>query len=306
MVGNHLGLSKVRSTLQTYCKRVQARPVGLGLRVVLDAMLAELLGNGRDDRRIKTARKQYTVGHVTHQLTFDGSCETIADSLDAGRIVLDGIVLHPVAAVVPFLTRRHAPIVVARQERLVALALAFEGLEFAGDIDGAVAVVANIKRYDANGVTGYEEFVALLVVKHKGKDTAEVFEEVDALLAIKRQDNFTVGARLELVLSGIAATNLLMVIDFAVDSQHLLLVRRIQRLTTRFRVHDAQTLVGKDGASATIDTTPVRSAVTDFLTHLQYFLAELMRLLLNIQYSNDSTHKIISIKGFTIYYLKIR
>ena len=91
-----------------------------------------------------------------------------------------------------------------------------------------------------------------------------------------------------------------MVIDFAVDSQHLLLIRRIQRLTTRFRVHDAQTLVGKDGTSATIDTTPVRTAVTDFLTHLQCFLAELMRLLLDIQYSNDSTHIIYNLRFYNL------
>ena len=107
------------------------------------------------------------------------------------------------------------------QERLIALTLTFEGFQFGGDIDGAVAVISYIKRYHADGVAGNQELVALLIVKYEGENAAEVFEEVDALLTIQGQDYLTVGARLKLVLSGKAAADLLMVVDLTIHSQYL-------------------------------------------------------------------------------------
>jgi hypothetical protein len=171
---------------------------------------------------------------------------------------------------------------VARQERLVALTLAFQSLEFTGHIDGAVAVISYIKRYHTNGVTGYEELVLLFVVEHKGKDAAEVFEEVDAFLTVESKDYLAVATGLKLILAGIAATNLLVVINLTIDSQYLFTVWREQGLTTTLRVNDAQSLMGKDGRAATVDTTPVRSAVTDLLTHLQRFITQSLCLLLDI------------------------
>ena len=119
------------------------------------------------------------------------------------------------------------------QERLVALTLSFEGFEFGGHIDFPVAVVADIKRYDADGVAGNQELVAFLVVEHKGKDAAEGFEEGNgrkgvgllAPFAIEREDDFTVAARLKLVLSRKATANLLMVVYLAIDGEHLLAIR---------------------------------------------------------------------------------
>ena len=146
------------------------------------------------------------------------------DGLNTGGVILHGIVLHPVATVVPLLTGIDTPIVVAGQEGLVTLALALEGFQFGGDVDGAIAIVTYIKRYDADGVAGYEELIALLIVEHKGKDAAEVLEEVDALLAIEGKDDLTIGTRLELVLTGKAATDFLMVVNLAIDGKHLLAI----------------------------------------------------------------------------------
>ena len=168
------------------------------------------------------------------------------------------------------------------QEGLIALTLAFKGFQFGGHIDGAVAVVTDVEGNDTNGVAGNQELVALLIVEYEGENTAEVFEEVDALLTIESEDNLTVRTRLKLVLSGKAAADLLMVIDLAVHSQNLLTVWAVKRLAARLRVDDAQSLVGEDGRATTIDTTPVRSAVTDLLTHLQCFITQSMRLLLDI------------------------
>ena len=76
-----------------------------------------------------------------------------------------------------------------------------------------------------------------------------------------------VRTRLEIVLPGIAAANLLMVVDFAVDGQYLTAVGRVQGLSSAFGVDDAQSFVSEYGRATTIYTTPVWSAVTDLLTH---------------------------------------
>ena len=133
------------------------------------------------------------------------------------------------------------------QERLVVLTEAFEGLQLGSHIYLAVAVVTDVERYDSDGVASNKKLIPLLVIEHKGEDAAQVLEEVYALLAIEGKDDLTVGPRLELILSGIQATNLLMIVYFAVYSEHLLLVWREERLTATLRIDDTQTFVGKDG-----------------------------------------------------------
>ena len=203
---------------------MQTGPVGLGLAVILDAVFAELLRQCRDDTTVKTTAQQHTIGHVTHQLALHGSSKSITDSLHRSRIILHVIIVEPVTLIVALHTWLLAPVVVTGQEGFEALALSLKGLEFAGHINSAVGIITNIKRYHTNGVSGNEEFVALLVVEHKGKDAAEVFEEVDAFLAVEGKDDLTVATRLEVIRSSKAATNLLMVIDLTVDSQHLLAI----------------------------------------------------------------------------------
>ena len=108
-------------------------------------------------------------------------------------------------------------------------------------------------------------------------------------LAIESQDDLAVAARLEFVLSLVATANVLMVVDFAIDGQHLTALSRllrggtIQGLSARLGVYDAQSLVGQDGRAATIDATPVWAAMTYFLTHSQCFLTQFLRLFLYIQ-----------------------
>ena len=63
------------------------------------------------------------------------------------------------------------------QEGLVAFALTFEGFQLRGDINGAVAVVTNVERYNAYRVAGDEELIVLLVVEDEGEDAVKVFEE---------------------------------------------------------------------------------------------------------------------------------
>ena len=192
MIGHKFGLCQIRRTFQSYGKRVQTGPVGLGFRIVLNTHLGIFLGDGRDDAAVETTREQYTVRHVAHQLALHCIFEGIVDGLDRGGIILHSVVLHPVATIVPFLPGVDTPVVVAGKEGLVTLALAFEGLELGGDVDGAISIVADVEGDDANGISGDEEFVALLIVEHKGKDTTEVFEEVDAFLTIEGEDDLAV------------------------------------------------------------------------------------------------------------------
>ena len=107
------------------------------------------------------------------------------------------------------------------QERLVVLALSFERFQFGGHIHLAVGIATDIKGNHTDGVAGNEKLVGLLIVEHEGKDAAQVLEEVNTFLAIERQDDLAVGARLELILPSIAAADILMVIDLAIDSQDL-------------------------------------------------------------------------------------
>ena len=185
----------------------------------------------------------------------------------------------------------------AGQEGLVALALALQRLQFGSHVNRAVAVVADIERNHADGVAGDEEGIALLVVKDEGKDAVEVLEEVDALLAIERQDDFTVAPGLKLIAVGQAAPDILMVVNFAVHGQHLTAVGREEGLAARLGIDDAQALVGQDGGGAAIDAAPVRPAVTDFLTHTQSLLTQRLRRLLNVQQSYDATHIWLRVKG---------
>ena len=72
----------------------------------------------------------------------------------------------------------------AWKERLVAVALSLERLQFAGDIYLAVGVVAYVKWNHAYGVAGDEVLVALGIVECESEYAVEVFEKVDALVAI--------------------------------------------------------------------------------------------------------------------------
>jgi hypothetical protein len=65
--------------------------------------------------------------------------------------------------------------------------------------------------------------------------------------SIEGEDNLAVAARLEVVLADIATTYLLVVIDFAIHGEDLLLVGGVEGLSARFRVDDAQSLVSEDG-----------------------------------------------------------
>ena len=101
-------------------------------------------------------------------------------------------------------------------------------------------------------------------------------------LPVQGEDDLTVGPGLELVVLELR-TDVLVVVYLAVDSQHLLLVGREQRLPSALRVYDAKALMGKYCGAADVYAAPVRTAVADLLAHPQGFLPELRGLFLDIQ-----------------------
>ena len=274
MLGHETGFRQVGSPFQAYGKTVETRPIGFGTTVILDAHLTVLFGNGGNHRRVETAAEQHTIGHVGHQLSLHGFLQSVVDGSDTHWIVLDGIIFHPIATVIPLHTWLFAPIVMTWQERLVTFALAFERLQFGGHVEGAIAVVANVEWYDADGVTGDEEGVTLLVVEHEGEDAAQVFQKVDAFFSVECQYDFAITARLERILADHATANFLMVVNLAIHRQDLLAVGRIKRLPATLGIDDAQSLMGKDGGATTIDAAPIGTAMTYLLTHFQCLLAK--------------------------------
>ena len=83
-----------------------------------------------------------------------------------------------------------------------------------------------------------------------------------------------------------------MIIDLTVDGKDLLAIRRIQWLSATFRIDDGKTFVSQDGTAAYINTTPVRSAMTDFLRHSKHFVSQFLGLRFDIEDTYDSTHDI--------------
>ena len=265
-------------------------PPGLLLSVGFDPSGSESLGYGRDYRTVEPAREQHPVGHVAHQLPTHGFLERFAQLEYRGGIVLDGIVAGPFA----FVPTDHLPlaarIVVAGQEGFVALAETLERLQFAGTIEGAVAVVSDIQRNDTYGVTGDEKLVALFVVEGKGKNAVQLLQKVDTLVAVECQYHLAVATRLKLVLTRIPLPDFAVVVNLAIDGKHLLAVGRVEGLASALGVDNREALMGQDGRASAIDAAPVGAPVTNLLGHGQGFLTPLGRLALNIEYGCYSTH----------------
>ena len=192
----------------------------------------------------------------------------------------------------------------ARKERLVAVALAFKGLQLGCHIHLAVLVVANVKRYDANRVASDKKRAILDIVKGESEDAGQALKQrherrraIGLPLTIEGQDDLAVGTRLILVIARRLADGS-MVVNLTVHGKHLFLVGREERLPAAFRVDNGKTLMAQYGRLASVDATPVGAAMTYFLTHTQRLLAQFGRLLTDIEYSYYSTHNLFLVFFF--------
>ena len=72
----------------------------------------------------------------------------------------------------------------ARQEWLIAVAEAFESLQLARRIHSSVGIEPNVERNDADWVAGNQKLVFFFIVKGKGENAVQVFQEIDSLFFI--------------------------------------------------------------------------------------------------------------------------
>ena len=70
---------------------------------------------------------------------------------------------------------------------------------------------------------------------------------MDAFVAIQGEDDLTIATGLEVLLVCVLSSDVLMVVYFAIDCQHLRFVGREKGLLTALRIYDAETFVCQDG-----------------------------------------------------------
>ena len=290
MLCHATGFLQVGSSLESHGEGVQAWPPCTSLSSVLHAFGCKLLGNGADDAAIQSSAEQYAIGYITHHLLFDCFLKSHPKLVYVGRIVLYGIIFHPVACVPAAHHTLAAVEIMSGQEGFVFVAESLKRLELAGHVGLPVLVMSDIQGDDSYGVACNEVFVALLIVECEGEYAAQALQEVDAMGAIECQYHLAVAARLVFIFAGSLLSDLLVIINLSVDGQHLFAVGAVERLLAALRVHDAQSLMAQDGMRAAVYTAPVWSAMTDFLTHAQSLLAQLAALFFYIKDTYYSTH----------------
>ena len=135
----------------------------------------------------------------------------------------------------------------SRQEGLVTVTVALQRLQFTGHIHLTFGIIAYVEGYHSDRVTGNEKLILLGIIEGKGKDSADVFEEMDSFLPIECEDDLTVATGLELVLVGILAPDGLMIIYLTIDGQHLFFVGTEKRLFARFGIDNGKSFMRQDG-----------------------------------------------------------
>ena len=109
-------------------------------------------------------------------------------------------------------------VVVAGKERLVLIAETLKSFQLTAEVDVSVFVASYIKGDYADGVAGDEVIVRFFIIEGEGEDAIQLFEEADAFVFVKGKDDFAVGTCLEGVFSGIAGTDVAMVVNLAIDA----------------------------------------------------------------------------------------
>ena len=101
-----------------------------------------------------------------------------------GWVVFYVVVVFPVAGIPFFHYAFAAVVIMSGEERLVARGEVLQSFQFGRYHDVALVVAAYVKRYYAYLVSGDKVFVFFLVVKRECENTAEVFQEIYAFLAV--------------------------------------------------------------------------------------------------------------------------
>ena len=97
-----------------------------------------------------------------------------------------------------------------------------------------------------------------------------------------------------------------MVVYFAVDAQYLSSVGAYQRLPAGGRVDDRKAFMRQNSCPATVNTAPVRPAVTYPFTHFERLFSQGLVLLLDIEYGCYAAHVLCCFKFLKYVYAMLR
>ena len=102
----------------------------------------------------------------------------------SGVIGFDGGIIGPGTLIPTVHFPFTSPEVMSGQKRLVGITETFECFQFATDVDMSLVVTTDIKRDYPDRVTGNQIIICFLIVKGKGEDTVQFFEEMNAFILI--------------------------------------------------------------------------------------------------------------------------
>ena len=159
--------------------------------------IALFCGDGANERRIKSARKQKTDFCVRNE-TFFNSCDKFFADFFAGSfkiVVTDGFRRRDIAVTREFA----AAIVVTGRKRRYFFAKSDEVFRLARKNDASALVVTVIKRTNADRVSRGYVLAASAVVNDACKLGVELCEHIDAVLEVHRQDYLAIAVALESV-----------------------------------------------------------------------------------------------------------
>ena len=108
----------------------------------------------------------------------------MGSSAGDGVIGFDGGIIGPGTLIPTVHFTFTSPEVMSGQKRLVGITETFESFQFATDVDMSLVVTTDIKRDYSDRVTGNQIVVCFFIVKGKGENTVQFFEEMNAFILI--------------------------------------------------------------------------------------------------------------------------
>ncbi len=284
---------QVGRALQANGERVQARPPGLALVAIFDAVAGIACSHGGYQRGIKTAGQQHAVGHVGHQLPVHGALERFTQCNAISVHAFHRVIVAPRALVVAGERVGGAVIPVAGRELRGVGAGIHQRFQFGGHQQAAVLVVAPVQRHHADRIARDQHALLGPIPQREREDAVEAVQvRGRGVLLVQRVDHLAVRAGLERIRLGQFGLEFAVVVDLAVDRQGQAAVVGQQRLRAAGRVDDGQPLVDQDGAVIDVYPAPVRAAMALALRQVQRVAAQRGEVIAGLQaeHSEDRTH----------------
>ena len=276
-------------------KTMQLRPPGFGLAVFVHAPGGVLLGDRRHQRGIQPAGQQHAVGYVAHHVAahrrFQRMAQRAAVRVGAGHA---GVVA-PARVVVGARSGFAAEPEMPRRKFFCIAAKLRQRLQFGGDVEIALCVVAAVQRDDADRVARHQPAVMRGIAQHKGEHAFKAVQPLAdrfgvAAGTVQRQDHFTVRMGLEIVRGLVFGAERAVVVDLAIDRQCEGSVGAAQGLGATVHTDDGQALMNQDRARIVVDAGPVRAAVAHQARLLQRLGAQRGRVGRDVEDAEDRTH----------------